>query len=131
MGSVVPYPWDTSYPLVVQYLADMAAASATDDIGFSSLEGYISAMFAGQVLGLLPTTSNQTGDDFVDAVYTRELFSFQGIRLGSFGNDACTKNTYPHLPYSSAYVLLFQPIFFFFFKPGVQVQPRFAPSMDD
>ena len=108
MGSVVPYPWDTTYPIVVQYLSDMATYGSVSDIGFASLEGYVNAIFATQVLELLSTTSNQTGDDFVTAIYERELFAFQGVRLGSFGNALCTKNTFvaPPPKYRNATYLL-------------------------
>jgi hypothetical protein len=102
MSSVVPYPWDDTYPIVSVYLSDMATAGSTSDIGFASLEGYINAAFAEQVLDLLSTSANQTGKNFVDAIYSRELFAFQGLRFGAFGDTACTKNTYARnrqLPY--------------------------------
>jgi hypothetical protein len=94
LSSVVPYPWDSSLPIVAQYLSDMQTYASQADIGFSSLEGYIEASFAEQVLDLLPTTGNQTGQAFVDAIYSRELFAFQGLRFGPFGNTVCTRNTY-------------------------------------
>lgn len=93
LSSVVPYPWDSSLPIVAQYLSDMQTYASQADIGFSSLEGYIEASFAEQVLDLLPTTGNQTGQAFVDAIYSRELFAFQGLRFGPFGNTVCTRNT--------------------------------------
>ena len=94
LSSVVPYPWDASLPIVAQYLSDMQTYASQADIGFSSLEGYIEASFAEQVLDLLPTSGNQTGEAFVDAIYSRELFAFQGLRFGPFGNTVCTRNTY-------------------------------------
>lgn len=93
LSSVTPNPWDTSLPLVAQYLTDMQSFSTAEYIGFASLEGYIGAAFALQVLDLLPATSNPTGQQFLDAIYSRELVAFQGLRLGPFGNTVCTRNT--------------------------------------
>jgi len=92
LSSVVPNPWDASLPVVAQYLSDMQAFSAAEYIGFASLEGYIGAAFALQVLDLLPET-NRTSQQFVEAIYSRELFAFQGLRLGPFGDTTCTRNT--------------------------------------
>jgi hypothetical protein len=103
LSSVVPYPWDASLPIVAQYLSDMQTYASQADIGFSSLEGYIEASFAEQVLDLLPTSGNQTGEAFVDAIYSRELFAFQGLRFGPFGNTVCTRNTYVVLTSSSIF----------------------------
>lgn len=41
VSQVVPFPWDTSVPVVADFHKDMQAAGAADQIGFISLEGYL------------------------------------------------------------------------------------------
>ncbi len=92
----VPLLSDTDLPIVRDFWADRDAHAPDwrQVVQPASLEGYIEASFAEQVLDLLPASSNQTGKAFVDAIYSRELFAFQGLRFGPFGNTVCTRNTY-------------------------------------
>ncbi len=48
---VVPFPQDMSVPLVVQYLAALAALDGTAKPGFVSLEGYTAGRLASALLG--------------------------------------------------------------------------------
>lgn len=41
ISQVVPFPWDTSVPVVAEFHADMKAAGTPGAIGFISLEGYL------------------------------------------------------------------------------------------
>jgi hypothetical protein len=72
----------------------MQAYRLPSDIGFSSLEGYIDAAFAGFVIDLLPDSTPLTRSSFIDAVYSSELVAFQGLRFGPFGTSLCTPHTY-------------------------------------
>ncbi len=58
---------------------------------YPSLEGYLAGMFALEVLDLLQNQDSVTGEDFLEAVYDRELFSFLGLRLGAFGDTRCNR----------------------------------------
>ena len=47
---VVPFPWDTSVPLVARYQAALKTANPDAEIGFVSLEGYMVGYFVVQAL---------------------------------------------------------------------------------
>ncbi len=50
VSQVVPFPWDTSLPLVAEYQAAMKANGAEDQISFVSLEGYVTGRVALRAL---------------------------------------------------------------------------------
>lgn len=51
VSQVVPFPWDTSVPVVAEFQRDMKAAGSEGEIGFISLEGYLAAKVFCQALG--------------------------------------------------------------------------------
>lgn len=60
VSQVVPFPWDTSVPVVADFHKDMQAAGSAKDIGFITLEGYLAAkMFCAALeqAGKQPTRS--------------------------------------------------------------------------
>jgi ABC-type branched-subunit amino acid transport system substrate-binding protein len=82
VSQVVPFPWDTSVPVVADFHKDMAASGAQNAIGFISLEGYLAGkMFctALQNAGAQPTRQG-----VLDAFYAMTASDLGGIGV-SFG----------------------------------------------
>lgn len=76
---VVPFPWDTSIPLVQQYQAAMKAQDAAAQPNFVSLEGYIVGRIAIAALGKVQ--GDITRDAFLKAITTTGSFDLGGVTL--------------------------------------------------
>lgn len=84
VSQVVPYPWDTSIPLVKEYNDAMSAAGKSADIGFISLEGYMAAKLFCDVLGKLD--GEPTREAFLAKIAETGTFDLGGVTL-EFGPD--------------------------------------------
>jgi branched-chain amino acid transport system substrate-binding protein len=85
VSQVVPYPWDTTVPVVAEYQADMKAAGAEADIGFVSLEGYLSGKFFCEALKKV--TGEPTRENFLATIYSTKTFDLGGVKLTFGDND--------------------------------------------
>ena len=78
VSQVVPFPWDTSLPLVAQYQAAMEANDAEAEIGFVSLEGYITGRLALHAL-------QEAGPALSRPAFLNALTRLRDVDLGGFG----------------------------------------------
>jgi len=85
VSQVVPFPWDTSIPVVASYQAAMQAMNADSKPGFVSLEGYLAGRLVAEALKRMPEAP--TREAFLDAV-AKGGFDFGGVKL----NYAANKN---------------------------------------
>lgn len=85
VSQVVPSPWDTSVPVVAEYQADMKAANAEADVGFVSLEGYLSGKFFCDVLKKID--GEPTREKFLATIYATKSFDLGGLKLTFGDND--------------------------------------------
>ena len=76
---VVPFPWDTSIPLVAQYQEALNAYKADAEPGFVSLEGYMTGRLA--IMALEAAGSEVTRDSFLEAVTSTGTFDLGGVTL--------------------------------------------------
>jgi len=78
---VVPFPEDTSIPLVARYQAALAAydPQAEPEPGFVSLEGYLAGRLA--IFGLEVCGRELSRECFMDALHTSEAIDIGGFRL--------------------------------------------------
>ncbi|MEO3429677.1 ABC transporter substrate-binding protein [Pelagibius sp. CAU 1746] len=75
----VPFPWDTSIPLVQQYQAALKANSASAEPGFVSLEGYMVGRVA--IMALERVQGELTRESFLKAVADTGTFDLGGVTL--------------------------------------------------
>ncbi len=76
---VVPFPWDTSLPVVAAYQKAIKAFDAKAEFGFVSLEGYIVGRLT--IEALKKAGADLTRENFLDAVYGTGTFDFGGSKL--------------------------------------------------
>ena len=76
---VVPFPWDTSLPVVAAYQKALKAYDAKAEPGFVSLEGYLVGRLT--VEALKKAGKDLTRQAFLDAVYNTGRFDFGGAVL--------------------------------------------------
>ena len=81
---VVPFPWDTSLPLVARYQAALKAANRNADIGFVSLEGYMVGQLIVEALGHVNGPVTRAG--LLSTIKEVGTFDVGGITL-SYGPD--------------------------------------------
>ena len=79
---VVPFPWDTSNPLVAAYHAALKANSPDEEPGFVSFEGYIVGRL--MVSALDKAGPDVTRESFLNTVYSTGEFDLNGVKL-TFG----------------------------------------------
>lgn len=79
---VVPFPWDSSVPLVAQYQAALKASNPNAEPGFVSLEGYITGLIAIEALRNIDGAV--TRQAMLDAIYNTGSFDLGGVTL-SYG----------------------------------------------
>ena len=77
ISQVVPFPWDSSVPVVKEYQRAMAEAKA--EPGFGTLEGYIAAKV--MVEGLRRAGRNLTREGFVRAMEGIQDFDVGGFKV--------------------------------------------------
>ncbi len=75
----VPFPWDTSIPLVKQYQAALTANDASAEPGFVSLEGYMVGRVA--IMALENVQGELTRESFLKAVADTGTFDLGGVTL--------------------------------------------------
>jgi ABC-type branched-subunit amino acid transport system substrate-binding protein len=80
ISQVVPDPWDNSIPLVKQYQQDMGS----DEYGFVSLEGYLSAKVFHQALA--GVNGEVTAAALKDSIEAMSKYDAGGVDI-SFGKD--------------------------------------------
>ena len=79
---VVPFPWDSSIPLVSEYQAALKASNPDAEPGFVSLEGYITGRIAIEALRKID--GDVTRQAMLDAIYNTGSFDLGGVTL-SYG----------------------------------------------
>jgi branched-chain amino acid transport system substrate-binding protein len=84
ISQVVPFPWDTSVPVVADYQADMKTCGAEKSVGFTSLEGYLSAKFFCQACDAIEGAPTREG--FLDTIQKTGSFDLGGFTL-KFGSE--------------------------------------------
>ena len=82
ISQVVPFPWDTSIPVVKEYRALLDKAKG--EPGFGTLEGYIAAKV--MVEGIRRAGKNLTRESFIKAMETLDPFDTGGFKV-SYGPD--------------------------------------------
>jgi branched-chain amino acid transport system substrate-binding protein len=83
ISQVVPFPWDSSVPVVKEYLKSMQEAKA--EPGFGTLEGYIAAKV--MVEGLRRSGRNLTREGFVRAMESIQDFDAGGFKVNYGPNN--------------------------------------------
>ena len=76
---VVPFPWDSSVPLVAEYQAALKAANPNAEPGFVSLEGYITGRIAIEALRKID--GEVTRQALLDVIYKTGRFELGGVTL--------------------------------------------------
>lgn len=84
ISQVVPFPWDTTVPLVKEYQAALKAKDPSAEPGFVTLEGYVVGRLA--VMGLEKAGKDVTRENFLNAYWSTGNFDMGGVTL-SFGQD--------------------------------------------
>ena len=84
ISQVVPFPWDTSVPVVARYQQALAAHVPGSAPGFISLEGYLAGRLA--IAALERISGEITRPAFLEAIYGSGPFDLGGITL-TFGPD--------------------------------------------
>ncbi len=81
---VVPFPWDTSIPLVTDYQAALKANNPDAEPGFVSLEGYMVGRIA--IMALAKIDGEVTRQKFMDVIASTGSFDLGGVTL-TYGPD--------------------------------------------
>jgi ABC-type branched-subunit amino acid transport system substrate-binding protein len=76
---VVPFPWNTSIPMVQQYQAAMKAHDANAKPDFVTLEGYMVGRIA--IMALEKVQGDVTRQSFLQAVFATGTFDLGGVTL--------------------------------------------------
>lgn len=84
VSQVVPFPWDTSRPVVQAYQAALQAYDANVEPGFVSLEGYIVGRLAIEALREAGETPSR--DSFLKAMRSLVTVDLGGVAM-TFGAD--------------------------------------------
>ncbi|MGE0357379.1 MAG: ABC transporter substrate-binding protein [Burkholderiales bacterium] len=83
ISQVVPFPWDSSVPVVKEYRKLLDTAKA--EPGFGTLEGYIAAKV--MVEGLRRAGRNLTRESFIRAMETLDPYDVGGFKVSYGPND--------------------------------------------
>jgi ABC-type branched-subunit amino acid transport system substrate-binding protein len=78
VSQVVPFPWDTSLPVVKSYHAALAAVNTKSKPGFVSIEGYFVGQLVVQALKRIP--GEPTREAFLNAIESGP-FDLGGVKL--------------------------------------------------
>jgi branched-chain amino acid transport system substrate-binding protein len=78
VSQVVPFPWDTSLPVVASYQRAMNALDPNAKFGFVSLEGYVVGRLAVEALNRI--AGEPTRERFLDAIAAAP-FELGGVTL--------------------------------------------------
>jgi ABC-type branched-subunit amino acid transport system substrate-binding protein len=82
ISQVVPFPWDSSIPVVKEYRALLDKAKG--EPGFGTLEGYVAAKV--MVEGLRRAGKNLTRESFIKAMESLDPYDAGGFKVG-YGPD--------------------------------------------
>lgn len=82
---VVPFPWDSSIPVVAQYQRAMRAIDSEAEPGFVSLEGYLAGRLT--ILALEKIGAPLTRESFLETVTKLGRFNLDGVELSFGSND--------------------------------------------
>ena len=85
ISQVVPFPWDTSIPVVAQYTEALAALDAEAKPGFVSLEGYIVGRLA--IEGLEAAGKDLTRENYLAAMSALTTVDLGGVTMTFGSND--------------------------------------------
>ena len=85
ISQVVPFPWDTSLPVVAEYHAALSASNADAQPGFVSLEGYIVGRLAIEALNA--AGQDLTRENFLGALNGLGTLDFGGATLAYSSGD--------------------------------------------
>ncbi len=81
---VVPFPWDTSIPLVANYQTALKANNPDAEPGFVSLEGYMVGRLT--IMALAKIDGDVTRQKLMDVIASTGTFDLGGVTL-TFGPD--------------------------------------------
>jgi branched-chain amino acid transport system substrate-binding protein len=84
VSQVVPFPWDTSLPVVADYQAALKAADPQAQADFVSLEGYLVGRLA--TAALEKTAADPSRDGLLATIKATGIFSIGGLVM-TFGPD--------------------------------------------
>ncbi|MGD9868159.1 MAG: ABC transporter substrate-binding protein, partial [Hyphomicrobiales bacterium] len=79
VSQVVPFPWDSSIPLIRRYQAALRAHDPKAEPGFVSLEGYMVGRLV--VMALDKTGPNPSRQSFLDTIWKTGVFDLDGTKL--------------------------------------------------
>lgn len=79
ISQVVPFPWDSSAPIVAEYHAAMKAMDTDAEPGFVTLEGYIVGRLA--IAALEKAGADPTREAFLDAIWQMSSIDLGGISM--------------------------------------------------
>lgn len=82
ISQVVPFPWDSTVPVVKEYRLLLEAAK--DEPGFGTLEGFIAAKV--MVEGLKRAGKNLTRESFIKAMESLDAYDAGGFKV-TYGAD--------------------------------------------
>lgn len=85
VSQVVPFPWDTSIPLVQKYQAALKSVDASADPGFVTLEGYMVGRLA--IMALQRAGRDVNRQSFLNAFWSGGAFDLDGVSLTYGPND--------------------------------------------
>ena len=85
ISQVVPFPQDSSVPVVKEYLADMQKAGKTAEIGFISLEGYLVGKFFTAAVAKVGKDLNR--EALLDTIGNLKSLDLGGMSLAFGPND--------------------------------------------
>ncbi|HEX4944537.1 MAG TPA: ABC transporter substrate-binding protein [Usitatibacteraceae bacterium] len=83
ISQVVPFPWDTSVPVVKEYRALLAETKV--EPGYGTLEGFIAAKV--MVEGLRRAGKNLTRDSFIKAMESLDPYDTGGFKVSYSGDN--------------------------------------------
>lgn len=85
ISQVVPFPWDTSIPVVEEYQRLLKQYAPDQPVGFVSMEGFITAKFFVEAVKAAGTDLTREG--LISAVERKGNFDLGGITLTFSAND--------------------------------------------
>ncbi|MEM9043356.1 MAG: ABC transporter substrate-binding protein [Pseudomonadota bacterium] len=85
ISQVVPFPWDTTVPLVAQYQAALKSYEPSAEPGFISLEGYLVGRLA--IEGLRNAGKTPTRRGFLEELATLGTINMGGVEMTFAPND--------------------------------------------
>lgn len=86
ISQVVPFPWDTSLPIVAEYQTALKAQDANASPGFVSLEGYLTGRLA--IEALQAAGPDVTRQSFMDAIWAMSDLDMGGLHFRYAAGDS-------------------------------------------